>query len=391
MIERLHVVGFKSLADVAIDLGRVNVFIGANGAGKSNILEALGIASAAISGQVDDESIRRRGVRLGLPALYKSSFRGTSIPKHIRFELGGSYGEHAKYQVSLYNPIGLPERTWRYKHELLTDGKRSLGRSPASLGYYDDRRSWIALSLAEVNPKSSMGRLASALAAYSIYAPDTPTLRGTEPDLQDREPIGLAGGSLPQGVREILSSGKRRELISILDHIDWVRSVRAAPTSTLPIATGVSQHRLSLRFVDKFMVEGRNVLSGYDASEGVLYLLFIAVLALHDKSPNLFAIDNFDQALNPRMAREAARLFCNWMIRSNTRQALLTTHNPLVLDGLPLLDDKVRLFAVDRNLKGQTVIQRVKITEKVMRSSKDGVPLSQQWVMGNFRGVPAGV
>ena len=74
MIECFHVVGFKSLRDVSVDLGVVNVLVGANGSGKSNLLEALGIVSAAISGQVDDESIRRRGVRLGVPPLYKSSY-----------------------------------------------------------------------------------------------------------------------------------------------------------------------------------------------------------------------------------------------------------------------------------------------------------------------------
>ncbi len=33
-------------------------------AGKSNLLEALGVLSAAVSGRVDDEALLRRGVRL---------------------------------------------------------------------------------------------------------------------------------------------------------------------------------------------------------------------------------------------------------------------------------------------------------------------------------------
>ena len=47
MIRRLQVRSFKSLADVEVELGVVNVFIGANGSGKSNLLEALGVLSAA--------------------------------------------------------------------------------------------------------------------------------------------------------------------------------------------------------------------------------------------------------------------------------------------------------------------------------------------------------
>ena len=74
MIEHLFVRTFKSLDDVSVDLGRVNVFIGANGSGKTNLLEALGILSAAADGKVDDQALLARGVRPGLPALYKSAF-----------------------------------------------------------------------------------------------------------------------------------------------------------------------------------------------------------------------------------------------------------------------------------------------------------------------------
>ncbi len=64
MIRTLKIDGFKSISSEEISLGRVNCFIGANGAGKSNILEALGVLGAAANGVVDDESLLRRGVRL---------------------------------------------------------------------------------------------------------------------------------------------------------------------------------------------------------------------------------------------------------------------------------------------------------------------------------------
>ena len=44
-----------------------------------------------------------------------------------------------------------------------------------------------------------------------------------------------------------------------------------------------------IKFVDRYMKEGRNVLSGYDASEGALYILFLAVLAAHPKAPAFLA------------------------------------------------------------------------------------------------------
>ena len=58
MIHQIQIKGFKSIENVAFEPGRVNVLIGANGSGKSNLLEAIGMLSAAVSGRVDDESLR---------------------------------------------------------------------------------------------------------------------------------------------------------------------------------------------------------------------------------------------------------------------------------------------------------------------------------------------
>ena len=60
MIRQLSIERFKSLVKLDIELGRINVFIGANGSGMSNILEALGVLGSAAFGRVDDETLQRR-------------------------------------------------------------------------------------------------------------------------------------------------------------------------------------------------------------------------------------------------------------------------------------------------------------------------------------------
>ncbi|MBC8229921.1 AAA family ATPase [bacterium] len=45
MIEKLAMKNFKSIKDLEIDCGRVNLFIGEPNTGKSNILEAIGLLS----------------------------------------------------------------------------------------------------------------------------------------------------------------------------------------------------------------------------------------------------------------------------------------------------------------------------------------------------------
>jgi len=41
MLRRVTIKNFKSIKNLSFDLGRVNVLIGENGSGKSNILEAI--------------------------------------------------------------------------------------------------------------------------------------------------------------------------------------------------------------------------------------------------------------------------------------------------------------------------------------------------------------
>src|SRR5258706_3248973 len=122
MLASLSAERFKSLGTLKIDLGRINVFIGANGSGKSNLLEALGVLGAAAFGRVDDETLLRRGVRPGVPRLYKSAFRLTTnqnVP-HISFRAEDRSG--ASFDVTLGNPLANPSPAWRFKTENLRSG-----------------------------------------------------------------------------------------------------------------------------------------------------------------------------------------------------------------------------------------------------------------------------
>jgi predicted ATPase len=74
MIRSISVRYFKSIEAAKIELGNLNVFVGANGSGKSNLLEAIGVLSAAADGKVNDQTLLQRGVRPGVPKLYKSAF-----------------------------------------------------------------------------------------------------------------------------------------------------------------------------------------------------------------------------------------------------------------------------------------------------------------------------
>lgn len=390
MIDRIEIHAFKSIQEAKLELGAFNVFVGANGSGKSNILEAIGVLGAAAAGRVNDESLLYRGVRPGLPDLYKTSFRGHKRRNAIRF---GAYSGASSYEAELNNPSN-QSIAWSYKTEKwLSAGKKIVGRSPASSenSALDSSRGLAALE--EVKMAGTDGsQLLSALQQFSIYSPNTLKLRGIESDLQSRAPVGLAGGRLAEASEELRRLARKDEALEdviegILELVDWVENFGARAGSDVPLSPSIPRPAQVLYFRDRYMAEGRNVLSAYDASEGALYVLFAAILAVHPDSPKLLAIDNFDATLNPRLIRSLSSKLVEWVL-DRDRQLLLTCHNPLVLDGLPLQDERVRLFAVDRSYGGMTVIRRVVVDEALMAKAKEGWPLSRLWILGHLGGVP---
>jgi energy-coupling factor transporter ATP-binding protein EcfA2 len=391
MLTSFKVKAFKSLENVEIELGRVNVFIGANGSGKSNLLEAIGILGAAANGRVNDESLLYRGVRPGLPVLYKSSFKGVRPPPQIQLT---AHNEGAVFSVGLLNSLDKPEPAWRFKTEKLEEGSQKyVGRSPALRLRLDPAAGYSALKAVELPVESLASKLLKELSQFAIFSPDTPTLRGLIPDSQGREPIGLHGGRLAEAVETVFKSEEIRYHAedvyqAVIELIDWADRLAISGPNSVPVSKTIPQLQRVLRFRDRYMATGRNALSGYDASEGALYVLFMTVLVHHAESPPVLAVDNFDHALNPRLAKALTRQICDWTMMYENRQLLLTSHNPLVLDGLPLQDDRIRLFTVERSRAGKTLVRRVQIDAKLVEQAEKGVPLSQQWVMGTFGGVP---
>ena len=393
MLDRLSVRTFKSLDDVTVDLGLVNVFIGANGSGKSNLLEALGVLSAAADGKVDEQTLLARGVRPGLPALYKSAFPakpGSRTRSYLHF---GVRAAQARYEVSLRNPLRDPKPAWRFETELWAEGDDNLvGRLRVQKNRGNPERGLAALKAVEA-PAGEALDLLNLLQSYVIYSPTTAVLRGVAPETQPRQPLGLSGGNLPRATRDLLRQRRRddrsqRICRDVRGLLDWAKGFGWS-SGRLPLSPTVAASKEVVHFHDRFMREGRNVVSGNDAAEGAMYALFLGVVAGHRASPALCAVDNADHGLNPRLARSLMECLCHWYLSaSQSRQILLTTHNPLVLDGLPLQDERVRLFTVSRTGSGRTSVRRVAINDDLRQKAQDGWSLSRLWVMGHLGGVP---
>lgn len=274
-------------------------------------------------------------------------------------------------------------------------GKKKLAsRSPALDGNPNTEVGLANAKAIAMEPGTPGLNLLQQLQNYVVFSPTTPVLRGTAPETQPRQPVGIHGGRLPEAVGELLARADKnleaaRVCSEALSLVDWAKDFRCESADKVPISAAAGASPRVIRFVDRYMREGRNVLSGYDASEGALYVLFLAVLAAHEGSPQFCAVDNADHGLNPRLAQALFKHLCGWILNaSEPRQLLLTAHSPQVLDGLPLQDERVRLFTVARSDAGRSVIRRVTVNEKLLAMAAQGWTLSRLWVMGHLGGVP---
>ena len=311
-IREINIKNFKSLYDVSFAPGKVNVFIGANGSGKSTILEAIGILSAAMTDRVNNNVLQRKGIRLSTSALYKSKFKtmkrdGLTIALGIQWTDGDDYN----YSVHLTTPTD--NDTWKYHSESINqNGNLLWGRSNRSFVQSNNNIGYFMV--AETLNGHNCRNMGQYIEKYGIYQPDTPTLRGTITDTTQVTPIGLNGGRIADALQEILKNADgdvkfgTLYLEDVLDLIDWASDFNIAPPKKANLNPGVPSTRQIIEFKDRFL-KPNATFTGYDASEGALYVLFMLCMAIHPESPSMFSIDSFDHALNPRLAKKLTEVF----------------------------------------------------------------------------------
>ena len=279
---------FKTLEEVSFEPGRVNVFIGANGSGKTTILEAIGLLCAAMTDRVDNASMQRKGIRLSVPGLYKSAFSDLrrKAPT-INFDVSWRQNEKDyQYGVNLNVPNesdSARRDMWRYHSEKLTVNNQTLwGRSGASKTTYDPYVGLLMLEpneeLAEVRPEIEKFK------NYAIYQPNTQALRGTLPDPYQVNPIGLCGGRLAEAIEEIMRQDEDGEsylqnlpLDEVLELIDWASGFDVTAPKKSSVNAAVPTTRRILEFQDRYLTS-KTSFTAYDASEGALYVLFLLCL-----------------------------------------------------------------------------------------------------------------
>ncbi|KPA13590.1 recombinase RecF [Candidatus Magnetomorum sp. HK-1] len=126
MLTNVTIKGFKSILDQSIDLGRINILIGANGAGKSNFISFFKMMRQMLSGKLQ----LFIGISGGADSLlYYASKVTTQIESEINFT------DHN------------PSRNYTYSNQLIQTAQDSLIFNHESLSLFENdqppKKSWV--------------------------------------------------------------------------------------------------------------------------------------------------------------------------------------------------------------------------------------------------------
>jgi len=371
MIREVRIENFKSIPKLTVPLGRFNVLIGANGSGKSNILEAITFAAAASQHKLENEFLISRGIRVAESRFMYSAFHSNRIDNvdiKISVEPDGDIPD--SFELLVDESASYPKWTTRKMLSNTQVLKSVIGDS-------NDFR----LRPDEIWPPEFLEkyyRRFGGLHTFLIYAPKNSALRTFQSEGQIL-PLGIRGEGLFAHLKALNAEKYRKRLERIkaeLTLIDWFE--------TFDIPGDLSLGERSIRIRDRFLPDGA-LFDQRSANEGFLFLLFYITLFISPDTPAFFSIDNIDTSLNPKLCSKLISQLYK-LAKEFDKQVILTTHNPAVLDGLNLNDDEQRLLVVDRNKEGHTRIRRIESPK--VSPNETPVSLSEAFLRGYIGGLP---
>ena len=421
MISEIRIQNFKSIRDLALKPGRVTVLIGENGSGKSNILEAIAFAAGAAANKLDNEFLANRGIRVAEDTWMRSAFpEDEADPKkkpveYIRLAVKGTDLEpvfdcrvHAKKRRSdgSFNGWAVSAPVWKkevdeafekaaFVEEIAKALEDLKSQQPEILSKQSDAaktpearteveqtlRRMLAASKLGTRKREQLGENAGilGLADFMIYAPENTTLR-TPPPESAIQPLGTKGEGLIKLLQSFTDPKFSEQLLAMKENLrlfGWFDDF-LAPDEAVTV-----QARLQIR--DRWLAPDRAFFDQRSANEGFLYLLFYFALLMSKRTPRFFALDNVDTALNPKLCSMLMKQIFE-LAKLNGKQVICTTHNPAILDGLNINDDEQRLYTVQRDTEGHTVVNRVQPPKP--QEGKPPMKLSAAFLAGHIGGLP---
>ncbi len=388
----LRIKNYRALRDVEFrDLTPLTVLIGPNGSGKSTVLDALDFLAEAVRGNMQaawEKRDRFRGMRTRgsegniefevkafmsdkLPELhyFLSIDEATGIPFVSEEKLIEPGAEFEKI-ICLTDAEPFPLRNQGYGNVFRVNIYSRDGNPNA---VFTELSSHPIISSSVAFPKKreliapKTTAFALLITSYRLFHLTDDHLKGYS-DAGPREKLSPSGDNLPN-VLYYLQTKHPEVLKKITAQLRrWV------PDLADVITEMTSDERLLLRFQD---APFEKPLPAKYMSGGTMRLAALFTLLYEHNATGLLGIEEPDNELHPlllyRLAEELG-------IASETRQLLVTTHSPMLLDAL----DPAQVWILHRGADGYTQATRTADIPNVPELVEDGSPLGYLWTSNAF-------
>jgi predicted ATPase len=381
LIERLKLKNILSFRDTTVKLGRLNVLIGANAVGKSNLSEVIGLLQALPTG-LAQVMLRGGGVRQWL-WLGEDLPVTASIECDLRLRKGRQVGP-LSYQLQI---LGDANDYAVQGEELVKREKRGAER------YFSRARTEANVFDRGLELPSTRMPVAIAESVFSQFK-----------NPADLTPITVCGQELAEiqifrefrtGPRSLMRQGISTDtpkdgLQDGADNLPMVlqdlhfqdRDKRIEPLL----------RRFCERFTDVKVEIGRGVariylseaglkgkISAARMSDGTLKFLALLAALFHPKAPPLMCIEEPELGLHPDALQLVAELLLE---ASESMQLIVTTHSEALVDALT--DHPESVLVCERDFDNGT--QMKQLTKKRLQAWLEHYSLGELWRIGEIGG-----
>ena len=377
MLTKIRVQNFKSLKGVTLDIGRRNVLVGANMAGKSNVIDLFRFIYDMTFPRQPGSGALSNAV-FGRGGFTELTWKG-SDNQVIEIALSGTTSDHGpewpwEYWISIQ---GQPNGFFRVTGEHLRVRRLKEGPVDDLIENTGNERYFCSIQHQRLSPVSDATRsalefeipgwpgafLRSAVAKWRFYelVPSlmrTPNLTSAAQFLQEH------GENLSQWLlnlqAEHYDDSFARIQYVLRDALPQVVGLFNSPSQQSTVALGSREKHL------KRPVTLSQMSAGELAFIGFLSLIY----APTDRAGTLYCIEDLENYLHPALIdtllqtlRQAQE---EWESKREARQIILTTHSPLVVDKMKL--DEI-VFV--EKIEGATVCKRASDKEHLRKLLQD--------------------
>ncbi len=326
ILNEVHVEGYRSVLKLRLKLGRVNVLVGPNGCGKTNLYRALYLLHAAACGELAPAIVEEGGMPSVLGA-------GDRKQGPVRMTLGVE-GEPLAYELVCGLPklsnsaFGLDPEIKGESVWFVERGKRlpllERERVSAWARDADGRRASYPMALMETESVLAGLREPHRFPQIAVLREALRTWRFSH---QFRTDAGSPGREPQVCARTFALAHDGRDLAAALQTIREIgdpagldEAIEAAfPGAELLIDANGARFRMAIRFP-----EFRRAFEARELSDGTLRYLCLLAALLSPRPPALMAFNEPETSLHPDLLRPLGALFAR---AARDTQLWITTHS----------------------------------------------------------------